>query len=149
MNKARPFKFLRTRSLRAWISPVALSAFLFSVLISCMCGPFCGSAEAVEPADEPVMVATGCCAAHPPVQETAPNSSCCKHEPGETHCEDDLSESALQLSDSTISIAVPAAQILELILPEAADLTIRYGRAAVSAAVHIRPAYIQFQSFLL
>lgn len=141
MNKARSFRFLRKASVRQGFAALMSVSFLFTVLISCMCGPFCGSAAADT-------AASGCCSGHVPVPPEPATDGCCSHEPGETHCVENIAEDALQLPDSSIPIAVPASVILEIILPKAADLPVRFKRAAAAAAVPIAPAYIQFQSFL-
>lgn len=140
MNKARPFQLLRKSSFRQGFSSLMSAAFLLSILVYCMCGPFCGRAAAEHES-------AGCCSSHAPVQ--AASSGCCGDEPGETRCSDDLAEDALQLSDSSIPIAAPSAVILAIILPETAGFSAQYERAVSAAPVPIAPAYIEFQSFLI
>lgn len=148
MKSARPFKLLRNRSAQAWISPLVLGAFLFSVLVYCMCGPFCATAM-TERADETVVVAGGCCSSHTPVQDMPSKPGCCNHGADQSQCDDDLSGDALQLSDSSVSFSIPSAEIIEIILPELSDFTVRYERTVDSAAIPITPIYIVYQSFLI
>ncbi|WP_372797783.1 hypothetical protein [Pontiella sp.] len=129
-----------------WLSPVVLGGFLLSVLIHCMCGPFCGTTGFSEhiPA-----VQSSCCSSHAPVPTAPVTPGCCKPGQGAAQCEDAVLEKALQVSDSSVPLAVPAAVVIDIILPKAADLPVRRDRAALSMAARRPPAYMQFQSYLI
>lgn len=144
MNKPRPFKVLRNQPVKAWVSPLTLAAFVFSVLVYCMCGPFCSTATADQ---EVVETASGCCSTHAPAP--VEDSGCCKHEPGQTHCEEDIAETALLVSDNHIQIDSPdgVLYVIELVEPEASQ--VEYLETELRITAHSPPAYLQFQSFLI
>lgn len=143
MKNALSFKRLRSRPFRAVVSPFILASFLLSVLIYCMCGPFCGTAGSDQ---QIVAMEKGCCSSHAPQPET---SGCCNHAPGQTHCEDDVSDRALQLSDSEIPIYAPTAVVYfgELFLPQQNPGVHNTVRPLFSASGP--PTYLRFQSFLI
>ncbi|QBG46027.1 hypothetical protein EGM51_00840 [Verrucomicrobia bacterium S94] len=143
MKRAPSSRTLRSRRKRPAISLLVVGAFLFTVLINCMCGPYCAQAALEDGLAKPVQ--SGCCSSHAP----APEHSCCKHKAGETHCDEDIAENALELPNSSVQVAVPAAAIVEIVLFEPLESVAFHVPDICSYIVHAPPNYIQFQSFLI
>lgn len=144
MKQARAFKVLRNHPVKAWVSPLTLAAFVFSVLVYCMCGPFCATASADQTVVE---VVSGCCSTHAPAP--VEDSGCCKHEPGQTHCEEDTAENALQVSDNHIQIDAPETVLYVVELFEPESIQVEYFESELQITAHSPPTYLQFQSFLI
>lgn len=144
MNRARSFSAFKSRRQKLAVSSLVLGAFLFTVLINCMCGPFCGESTAVE-GGAVQMVQSGCCSSHAP----APEHNCCKHKAGETHCDEDIAENALELSNPAVQAAVPATVIVEIVFFDPLKIAAFHRPVVCNHKVHAPPNYIQFQSFLI
>ncbi|MDZ8119267.1 hypothetical protein [Pontiella agarivorans] len=143
MNKARPFSAMKSRRQKLAVSSLVLGAFLFTVLINCMCGPYCAQTAAEDGLAKPVQ--NGCCSTHAPASE----HSCCKHKAGETHCDEDIAEHALELSNPSVPVAVPATAIVEMVFFEPFKNAVFHVPVVCRYKEHAPPNYIQFQSFLI
>ena len=142
MNATEPIK----KTSRAAMSSFAMVLLIWSVFLSCWCGPTCAQAKPIEQAAVASETAHGCCA--PPVEEV-PADDCCDAN-GYDCCDYEVAELAPVETSPTVDIQTAATLVdLPALLPPAKPVVRTLAPRVLEVTHHGPPQYLRFEILLI